>query len=219
MGQRRQRRQRIVQFMADDADDFFPGLHFLAAHIQGQLAQQQQLVLAAVQAEAAARQVIHLFLFPVAAAEQAVVAARQRLAQRRRGLLHDVGQVQSFQAAPLVQQLPRRQVGIHDGLAFGHQQHGHGRVLHHGVEQQFALHQVQPLFSQHVAERIVSRHQVGQFIVLRPAQAERKVAVLVAGDGAAQGAEQRQHGLQLGADGDDGDRQMHSRDRPSTSHG
>ena len=133
-----------------------------------QLAQQQQFMLAAVQAEAAPRQVVHLFLLAFAAGKQAIAGARQRFGQGRCRLLHDVGQALAFQPPSLVQQLARGQVGVDDGAAFGHQQHGHRRVLHHGVEQQLALHQVQALLAQHVAKRIVRRHQVGQFIVLRP---------------------------------------------------
>jgi hypothetical protein len=84
MRERGQRRQRIVQLVADDADDLLPGLHFLAPQFGGQLAQQQQFVLAAVQAEVAARQVVDLFLLAFAGREQAVAAARQRFDQGRR---------------------------------------------------------------------------------------------------------------------------------------
>ena len=63
MRQRGDRRQRVVELVADHADDLLPGLHFLAAQFGGQLAQQQQFVLAPVEAEVAARQVVDLFLF------------------------------------------------------------------------------------------------------------------------------------------------------------
>ncbi|EEF22579.1 conserved hypothetical protein, partial [Ricinus communis] len=211
MGQRRQWRQRVIQFVADDADDLLPRLHLLPAQFHRQLAQQQQLVLAAVQLEAAAREVVDVFLVDVGVGgprgEQAVAAARQRVQQRRRGVGQNLAELVSFQPAALIQQLARGDVGIGDRPGLADQQHGHRRVLHHGVQQQLALDQVEALLAQYRAECIVGGHQVAQLIVLRPVQAEGKVAVLVAGDGAGQRAEQRQHALQLRADGDDGDRQ------------
>src|SRR5476649_150790 len=98
------RRGRIVQLVADDADDFFPRLHLLPAQLQRQLAQQQQLVLAAVQAELAARQVEHFLVLAVAAGEQAVAAARQRLAQRRRRVLEQRGEAVALEPAAVVEQ-------------------------------------------------------------------------------------------------------------------
>jgi hypothetical protein len=154
MRERGQRGQGIVQFMADDADDLLPGLHFLAPQLGGQLAQQQQFVAAAVQAEVAARQVIHLFVLAFAGGEQAVAAAPQGLDQGRRRLFQHLVQGMSFQLAAFRQQLARGQVGVGDGARrigqFRHQQHGHRRVLHHGVEQQLALHEVEALFAQHL---------------------------------------------------------------------
>src|SRR3546814_17977598 len=51
--ERGDRRQRVVELVADHADHFLPGLHFLPPQLGGELAQQHQLVLAAVEAEAA----------------------------------------------------------------------------------------------------------------------------------------------------------------------
>ena len=161
--------------MADDADDFFPGLHFLAPQFERQLAQEQQLVLAAIQGEAAPGQVVHLFVLALSCCKQAVAAARDRLAQRGQRLFQDLGQVMAFQLAALVQELARGQVAVHDGAGAGgvaHEQHGHRRVLHHGVEQKFTLDQLQALFAQHAAQRVVGGHQVAHFVVLGPVQAE-----------------------------------------------
>jgi hypothetical protein len=206
VGQGGQGGQGIVQFVADDADHLLPRLHFLAAQFLRQLAQEQQFMGAAIQAEAAARQVEHFLVFAVADGEQAIAAAPDGFAQGGLDARQQLGQAQAFQLAALVHQLAGGQVGEHDGAVVGDQQHGDGGVLHHGVEQQFALHQAQALLAQHVAQRVVGGDQVAQFIVVRPVQAEGKIAVAVAGDGAGQRAVQRELALQLGADGDDGQR-------------
>ncbi|KAG1587713.1 hypothetical protein G6F46_014723 [Rhizopus delemar] len=54
MGQRSDRRQRIVELVADHPDHLLPGLHLLAAQFGGQQAYQQQVVRAAVELERAA---------------------------------------------------------------------------------------------------------------------------------------------------------------------
>ena len=66
MRQRGHRRQRVVEFVADDPDHLLPGLHFLPAQFGGELAQQQQFVRAPVEPETAAGQVVDLFLVAIA---------------------------------------------------------------------------------------------------------------------------------------------------------
>jgi hypothetical protein len=45
------------------------------------------------------------------------------------------------------------------------EQHRHRRVLHHRVEQQLALHEVEPLLAQHRAQRVVRFHEVADLVV------------------------------------------------------
>jgi hypothetical protein len=165
--------------------------------------------------------VIHLFVLAFAGGEQAVAAAPQGFDQGRRRLFQHLVQGVAFQLAAFRQQLARGQVGVGDGARrigqVRHQQHGHRRVLHHGVEQQLALHEVEALFAQHLAEGVVGVDQVGQLVVLAPVQAEGKVAVAVARHRALQGAEQRQDRLDLRADGDQGDR--HHAQQADREHG
>ena len=77
MRQRSDRRQRVVQLVADHADHLLPGLHFLAAQFGGELAQQHQFVLAAVEAELAARQVVDC-------SSSSLPRRRRRTCRRRR---------------------------------------------------------------------------------------------------------------------------------------
>src|SRR3546814_8659433 len=70
--ERGDRRQRVVELVADHADHFLPGLHFLPPQLGGELAQQHKLVLAAVEAEAAPAQGVDVFLVLVADGEHAV---------------------------------------------------------------------------------------------------------------------------------------------------
>ena len=44
IGERGDRRERVVELVADHADHLLPGLHFLPAQLGGELAQQQELV-------------------------------------------------------------------------------------------------------------------------------------------------------------------------------
>src|SRR3546814_3531940 len=76
--ERGDRRQRVVERVADHADHCLPCLHFLPPQLGGELAQQHQLVLAAVEAEAAPAQVVDVFLVLVADGEHAVAAAGER---------------------------------------------------------------------------------------------------------------------------------------------
>ena len=189
MRQRGDRRQRVVQLMADHADDLLPGLHFLSSQLIGQQAQQQQLMLAAVEAEMTPCQVIHLFLvvdFVAADREQAIAAALHRYSHLHGCACQQVVETLAFQFPAAVQQLACGHVGEHHpalAIAAGSdQQHRHRRVLHHRVQQQFALHQSLSLFAQHVAQFRVRAHQVAQVVASVPVDAEVVLAVAIGAD-------------------------------------
>ena len=209
MRQRRDRRQRVVEFVADDADDFLPGLYFLPAQLGGQVAQQEQFVATAVEAEAATREMEDLFVVFHADREQAVAAAFDRLAQRLRRVLQQGFERMAFELVAVVEQLACGEVGIHDAAAAIGQQHCDRRVLHHRIEQQFALHQRHALLAQGIAQCVVRRDQIADFVVVRPRQSEIEIAVAIAGHGAAQRAEQRQHRRESAAHDVHGQRQQH----------
>ncbi len=200
MRQRGDRRQRVVQFVADDADHLLPGMHFLAAQFGGEQADQQQFVRAAVETEAAPRQMVDLLLLRVLVVgdgEQAVAAARHGLAQRRRHAQQQLVQALAVQFPAAVQQLACGQVGEHHAAqaiaAVGGQQHRHRRVLLDGGEHQFALRQALGLFAQDVAQLPVRGDHFAQCVVTAPVHAEVVLAIAVAADGTGQGAEQRAH--------------------------
>ncbi len=134
--------------MADHPDYLLPGLHFLAAQFAGEQAQQQQLVRAAIEAELPAGKVVDLLFGIVvltADRHQAVAAPVHGLAQFHRHAGQQLVETLALQFPALVQQFARGQVGKHHAAfpiaACGHQQHRHRRVLDHGVQQQFTLHQ------------------------------------------------------------------------------
>jgi len=68
--------------------------------------------------------------------------------------------------------------------AVGGKQHRHRRVLHHGVEHQFALRQALALFAQDLAQLPVRSDHFAQFVVAAPVHAEVVLAVAVAADAA-----------------------------------
>ena len=189
--QRSDRRQRVVQFVADHPDHFLPCLHFLAAQFGGEQAQQHQFVAAAVETEAAARKMEDVFIVFVADREDAVATALERIAQRLRRAFENRIEAAAFESSAFAQQFARGEIAQHDALRFVHQHHRHRRVLHHGVEQQFALHQRDSLLAQCIAERVVRIHQFDQIAVFVPGDAETEIAVAIARHRTGQRAEQR----------------------------
>ncbi|MNV54300.1 hypothetical protein D3C71_1464860 [compost metagenome] len=192
--------------MADHPDHLLPGLHFLPAQFGSELAYQQQVMRTAVELERAPREVIDLFVVLVTLhaifafrlhREQAVATAADGVAQFHRQLLEHVFHALAFQLPAAVQQLACGQVGEHHaGNAIatgGDQQHRHRGVLHHGVQQQFALHQALALCAQHFAQFAVCLHQVTQFVIAGPVDAEVVLTVAVAAGGARQRPHQRAH--------------------------
>src|SRR3546814_6615848 len=65
------------------------------------------------------------------------------------------------------------------------------RVLHDGVQQQFALHQRLPLVAQHTAQLVVAFDQLAQFSPALPGDAAAAIDVAIAGHAASERAEQR----------------------------
>ncbi len=79
----------------------------------------------------------------------------------------------ALEPPPAVEELARRDVGEHDRAVLGDEQHRDRRVLHHRVEQELALDELEPLVAQHVAERVVRVDEVAHLVVAAPVQAER----------------------------------------------
>jgi len=177
--ERRDRRQRVVQLVADDADHALPGRHLLARQFTRHAAEQLQPVRPALQPESALRPVEGFFAAVERGAEESVVACRHRLAQRRRRLLQQQCEVRAFEAAPLAQQMARRDVGVDHTFAGVDQQQRHRRVLHHGVEQQFTLFEVLALFAQGMAQGVVLGHEVAELVVGTGGQRGAEVAVAI----------------------------------------
>ena len=97
--------------------------------------------------------------------EQAVAAATQCIGEGRHREQQQGVAMQSFDAAAIVQQLACGEIAVDDMAGSIEQQHRHRGVLHHRVQQQFALRQGQPLFAQGVAKGVVGAHQIGEFAV------------------------------------------------------
>ncbi len=183
--ERGDRRERVVQLMADDADHPLPGRHLLARELAGHAADQAQPVRPALQAELALRKVEGFLAAVDGEAEEAVLAAGQRLLHGGGQLLAQRMEVAADQAAALGQQLARGNVGDDDALLHVGQQQGHGRVLHDGVEQQLALGQVLALFAQRMAQFVVQAHQLAELVLGRAGRDRHAVvAVAVAEHGA-----------------------------------
>jgi hypothetical protein len=168
MRERGDRRQRVVELVADHADHLLPGLHFLPAQLRGELSQQHEFVFAAVEAEAAAGEMVDVLVVFVADGEHAIAATLQRFAQGIRRALEQRVERLAFELVALAQQLPCGEVGVDDAVVRVDQQHRHRRVLDHGVEQQFALHQRQALLAQRIAETVVRGDQFRELALAAP---------------------------------------------------
>ncbi len=201
--------------MAQYAYHFFPGLHFLATQFGRQLPQQDQFMRAAIQAERATCQMVNLFAVAFADREQAVAAALKRFLQWHRQYRQQRVDRIAFQFAAFVQQAPRRDIRINDRTGIHAQEHRDRRVLHHGIEQQFALHQVQALIAQRIAEIVVRLDQFADFIIAFPAYRKTVVAVAIAADGAGQRAKQGKITSQLAVQKNHGNGRHHGNNEQS----
>ena len=183
-------RQRVVELVADHPDHLLPGLYLLAAQFGRQQAQQDQLVAAAVEAELAAGEMVDVLVVFIAHGEHAITAAGECLLERIGRRRQQCIQVLPLQAASFPHQLAGGEVGVDHAAGRVDQQHRHRRVLHHGVEQQFALHQRKALLPQSVAKAVVAGDQLPEFALPAPGEAEAEIAVAVAVDGTGQRPEQ-----------------------------
>ena len=143
---------------------------------------------------------VNLVVFAVTGAEHARRAVAEGFRQGIVACAEQAVQCVPIEATAFAQQLARRDVGEDYVLLRVEQQHGHRRVLHHGVEQQLALDQLQLLLAQGFADRVVAGDEVAELVVARPPQAEAVVAVAVAERGAGEGPDQRAHRRQPGAE-------------------
>ncbi len=107
--------------------------------LDGQVAQHEQLVLAAVEAKSAAREVIELLLVVALDDEQAIAAARDRIAKRLGRGFEQHAEQHALEPATAGEQLARGEVAVDDVAAGIAEQHRDRRVLDHRVEQQLAL--------------------------------------------------------------------------------
>ena len=100
-----------------------------------------------------------------------------------------VAESQPLQAAPAAQQVPRRDIRVGDAIVRIDQHQRDRRVLHHGIEQQFTLHEVRALLAQGRRQFIVRRHQFAEFIVAIGDQRQAEIPFAVARHGARQRAQ------------------------------
>ena len=179
MCQRGNRRQRIVQLVADDADHPLPRGHFLPRQLARHAPEQMQPMRPPLQPECPLRQVEGFLAAIHVDAEQRVLAAAHRVAQRPRRLRQQRREIQTVQAAAFVEQVSRGNVGVDDAPNRVGQHQRHRGVLHHGIQQQLALHQVLALFAQGLPQLVVHGDQATQFIppVDGDGQAEIPIAI------------------------------------------
>ena len=154
--QRRDRRQRVVELVADHADHLLPGRALPGAQLARQAAQQRTAgARGRCRRNAAAREVEDLLF---------VARARRRTGRRRRARSPRAAprarprasrEADAFEPAAAVRQLARGEVAVDDVAAGLDQHHRDRRVLHHRVEQQLALEQVLALLPQHAPEPVV----------------------------------------------------------------
>jgi len=126
-------------------------------------------------------------------AEQGILAAVHRLAQRFGRIGQQLGEVQPDQGAAFVEQVPRGDVRVGDPADRIGQHQRHRRVLHHRVQQQLALHQVLALLAQGVPQRVVHADQLAQLVAPVDRDREGEIAVAITGHRALQRAQQPAH--------------------------
>src|ERR1700722_11185951 len=98
------RRQRDVEFVADDADDFLPRLHFLTRQFAREALDLQQAMRATVQTNVALRQVKRLVFVVEIDGEQSVLMRSECGRQRLRALGDDFAEIQTIHALAAVEQ-------------------------------------------------------------------------------------------------------------------
>ena len=165
MRQRRNGRQRIVQLVRDDADDFLPGRHFLRIDFARELLEQQQAMGQGVQQEPPLRHVIDLRLAAELEREQRVAATLDGLAQRHGRGLEISREAFAFELAAGAEQLARRGIAVEHRVALIGQHQRERRGLDHRIEHQLALVEALALDAQAIAEGVVGGHQLAHLVV------------------------------------------------------
>src|SRR5581483_8614334 len=97
--ERGDRRQRIVQLVADHADHFLPGRELLARELAREALDEIQIVRLRVQREAVVRDLEDLGLAVLADGDEAILSRQHGLAQRSWRGGDDVGELASFDLA------------------------------------------------------------------------------------------------------------------------
>src|SRR6185503_15199627 len=179
VGEGGDRGEGVVELVADDADDLFPGADFLAVELGGEVAQDEELVGAAVEAKARAREVVDLLVVIARDGEQAVAAAGDGVAQGLGGGLEEDGEEGALEAAAGGEELAGGEVAVDDVAARVAEEHRDRGVLDHGVEEELAVDEGFALAAEGVAEGVVRGDEVAELVVALPGQAEREVAVAV----------------------------------------
>ena len=101
--------------------------------------------------------------------EERVHAAVDRVAQRLRRILEQRLKLQSLDLAAGAEELARGDVAEDDRVVRVRQHERERRRLHHGIEQEFALVEVQALAPKAVAERVVLGREVADLVRARSA--------------------------------------------------
>ena len=83
-----------------------------------------------------------------------------------------------------------RDVRVGDAAGDIGQHQRHRRVLHHGIQQQFALRQMLTLVTQGLSQRVVHADQIAQFVAPIHRDREAEIAVAITGHRAFQRAQQ-----------------------------
>ena len=167
--------------MAQHSDQLFPGRDFLAREFARQPLEQIQLEGPPLQDEGALREV-KCFLDAVDfCGEQTIaLALPPRRAVPAGACVSASRNRRPLQAAAAAQQVPRGDVRVGDALVRIDQHQRDRRVLHHGIEQQLALHEVRALRAQRRRQFVVRRHQIAELVVAVRDQRHAEIPFAVA---------------------------------------
>ncbi len=181
--------------MTDHPDHALPGRHFLARQLAGHPPVQLQAVRPALQAEIALRKMEGLLAAVHVDGQQGILAAGCRLLQGLGHVAQDLAEIQPGKAAAFVEKMPRGDVRIGDPPGRIGQDQGDRRVLHDGIEQQFALRQMLALLAQGLAKRVVHAYQFTQFVATIGGDRETEVAIAITCDRTLQRTQEATQGL------------------------
>ena len=197
--QRRDRRQRVVQLVADDADHLLPGRHFLARQLARHAPQQ---VAAGAAGPAGGSRAATGGRSPRSPSMCDAEQARRRRVAIARAAAGGAAASSCVERQALAGCGLRRAAGArrcwrrrHGRPASASTQRDR-RVLHHGVEQQLALDQVLALLAQRLAELVVRAHEIAELVVAAGRQRQAEVAVAIArhaASSARSSAQRREH--------------------------